>query len=391
MRRRRPQGGGAAAENASMGRLFLPTFLAGVPRPRGFDARAEQTRLAEVVLRCATALVSSEEDQAQPLIQRKCHLLTAMVPHLVLAWTWFGRPDADTLRPQVVAGPASAYARGLVIERTPLTAIGPAFRTLAGRRLEPFNVSTTSLYGPWRAAARDHGVRSVLALPLASTHDEQRGVFVLYSDVPGYFDAVGVGLFEAIAQLFGALLSRAARHAELARSANQDALTGLPNRRALDILGATLRRPTPAQQPVAVLMIDVDHFKRVNDQCGHAAGDAALRHVAEVLRGGLRASDVLVRWGGEEFAALLPGVDDASAAGIADKLRQRVAAAPIAGPDGPRTLTLTVSIGMAQLGVEEDLVAALGRADAALYRAKHSGRDRVVTAQPPGCPPDRRP
>jgi diguanylate cyclase (GGDEF)-like protein len=386
MHRRRPQGGGAAAENHPMGRLFLPTFLAGVPRPQGFDARAEQTRLAEVVLRCATALVSSDEE-AQSLIQRKCHLLTTMVPHLVLAWTWFGRPDADTLRPQVVAGPASAYAHELLIERTPLTAIGPAFRTLAGRRLEPFNVSTASLYGPWRAAARDHGVRSVLALPLASTHDEQRGLFVLYSDVPGYFDAVGVGLFEAIAQLFGALLSRAARNAELARSANQDVLTGLPNRRALDILGPSLHRPTAAQQAVAVLMIDVDHFKRVNDLCGHAAGDAALRHVAEVLRGGLRGSDVLVRWGGEEFAAVLPGVDDTSAAGIAEKLRLRVAAAPIAGSDGQRSLTLTVSIGMAQLGVAENLVAALGRADAALYLAKRSGRDRVEAAPPP----DRQP
>lgn len=363
-----------------MGRPFLPTLLAGVPRPQGFDARAEQTRLAEVVLRCATALVSSDEE-AQSLIQRKCHLLTTMVPHLVLAWTWFGPPDANTLRPQVVAGPASGYARELVIERTPLTAIGPAFRTLAGRRLEPFNVSATSLYGPWRAAAREHGVRSVLALPLASTHDEQRGVFVLYSDVPGYFDAVGVGLFEAIAQLFGALLSRAARNVELARSANQDALTGLPNRRALEILAPTLGRSTPAQQAVAVLMIDVDHFKRVNDRCGHAIGDAALRHVAELLKGGLRTTDVLMRWGGEEFAALLPAVDEAGAAAVAEKLRLRVAAAPFVGADVP--LRLTVSLGTAQLQVGESLVAALGRADAALYRAKRCGRDRVEPAAPP--------
>lgn len=365
-----------------MGRLFLPTILTGVPRPQGFDARAEQTRLAEVVLRCATALVSSDED-AQSLIQRKCRLLTTMAPHLVLAWTWFGPPDADTLRPQVVAGPASDYARGLVIERTLLTSIGPAFRTLAGRRLEPFNVSAASVYGPWRAAAREHGVRSVLALPLASTHDEQRGVFVLYSNVPGYFDAVGVGLFEAIAQLFGALLSRAARNEELARSANQDALTGLPNRRALDILSPTLCRANAAQHPVAVLMIDVDHFKRVNDQCGHAIGDTALRHVAQLLRGGLRGSDVLMRWGGEEFAALLPGVDDAGAAGIAEKLRLRVAAAPFAWTDAEAPMRLTVSIGTAQLEVGENLVAALGRADAALYRAKRGGRDRVEPAPAP--------
>jgi diguanylate cyclase (GGDEF)-like protein len=369
-----------------MGRLFLPTIFTGVPRPRGFDARAEQTRLAEVVLRCATALVSSDEEP-QPLIQRKCQLLTTMAPHLVLAWTWFGPPDATTLRPQVVAGAASSYAHDLVIERTPLTAIGPAFRTLAGRRLEPFNVSSTSLYGPWRAAAREHGVRSVLALPLASTHDEQRGLFVLYSDVPGYFDAVGVGLFEAIAQLFGALLSRAARNAELTRSANQDALTGLPNRRALDILAPSLYRRTPAQAAVAVLMIDVDHFKRVNDQCGHAAGDAALRHVAATLKGALRAGDVLMRWGGEEFAVLLPGVDDSGASAIAEKLRTRLADAPFVCAETQAPLRLTVSLGTAQLDVGESLIAALGRADAALYRAKRGGRDRVESARAPDLRP----
>ena len=362
-----------------MGRLFLPTILAGVPRPRDFDARAEQTRLAEVVLRCATALVSSDEDP-QSLIQRKCHLLTTMVPHLVLAWTWFGPPDAITLRPQVVAGPASAYARSLVIERTPLTAIGPAFRTLAGHRLEPFNVSSTSLYGPWRAAAREHGVRSVLALPLASTHDDQRGVFVLYSNVPGYFDAVGVGLFEAIAQLFGALLSRAARNAELARSANQDALTGLPNRRALDVLAMSLRRPTSAQPPVALLMIDIDHFKQINDRHGHAIGDAALRHVATVLRSGLRHPDTVMRWGGEEFAVCLQGVGPDAAGEVAEKLRARVEATPLLLPGADEPLRMTVSIGVAQLAVGESPVQALGRADAALYRAKLEGRNRIAPA-----------
>lgn len=362
-----------------MGRLFLPTIFTGTPRPRGFDARAEQTRLAEVVLRCATALVSSDEDP-QSLIQRKCHLLTTMAPHLVLAWTWFGQPDAQTLRPQVIAGPASAYARELVIERTPLTAIGPAFRTLAGRRLEPFNVSTTSLYGPWRAAAREHGVRSVLALPLASTHDEQRGIFVLYSDVPGYFDAVGVGLFEAIAQLFGALLSRAARNVELARAANQDALTGLPNRRALDVLATTLRRPTPAQPPVALLMIDIDHFKQVNDRHGHAVGDAALRHVAMLLRSALRGTDTVMRWGGEEFAVCVQGIGPDDAREVAEKLRVRIEETPLSLPAADEPLSLTVSIGIAELAVGEHPVQALGRADAALYRAKLEGRNRIAPA-----------
>jgi GAF domain-containing protein len=224
-----------------MGDLFFPHLSSRAAERAGFDPHAEQPRLAEAVVRSAASLVDGD-DNAQALIERHCHALTTLAPHIVLAWTWFGAPGASTLQPQAVAGSASAHARTLVIRRTPLTVIGPAFRTLAGQRLEPFNVSTMSLHGPWRCAAREHGVKSVLALPLRSQVDEQRGLFVLYSDVPRYFDLVGVGLFEALAQLFSAVLSRAVRNGELARAAHRDSLTGLPNRGALALLAPTLQR-----------------------------------------------------------------------------------------------------------------------------------------------------
>ena len=364
-----------------MGRFFLPGLIAGAPRePAGFNARREQSRLAEVVVRCAATLVASDAD-AQALIERKCQLLTTMAPHIVLAWTWFGPPKADRLRPQAVAGAASEYARALVIERTPLTQVGPAFRTLAGKRLEPFNVSTMSLYGPWRAAARDHGVRSVLALPLASFHDEQRGLFVLYSDVPDYFDLVGIGMFEALAQLFSAVLSRAARNAELAQAAHRDPLTGLHNRAAMPLLTSMLLRTTAADPPAAVLMIDIDRFKQVNDEHGHATGDAALRHAARCLQGSLRRGDALMRWGGEEFAVALADATPAQARAVAEKLRVAIETSPLALEGGGR-LQLTASVGVAQLAAGEAVVEALGRADAALYAAKRAGRNRVETAEP---------
>jgi diguanylate cyclase (GGDEF)-like protein len=361
-----------------MGLFFVPNLFSRTAERRGFDARAEQARVAEAVVRSAASLVAGEDD-AQALVERHCRTLTALAPHIVLAWTWFGRPDADTLAPQAMAGPASAYARGLVIRRNMLTAIGPAFRTLAGRRLEPFNVSTASLYGPWRYAAREHGVKSVLALPLASTADEQRGLLVLYADVPRYFDLVGVGLFEALAQLFSAVLSRAVRNRALAEAAHRDALTGLPNRAALALIEPGLMRVTPDDAPAAVLMLDVDHFKRVNDEHGHEAGDAALRHVAQRLQALLRHGDTLVRWGGEEFCLCLPDTDICAARAVAEKLRAGLAAAPVPLPGG-LALPLTASLGLAQLQTGETLAQALGRADAALYQAKRAGRDRVAVA-----------
>lgn len=364
-----------------MGRFFLPASISGLWPRSSFDARTEQTRLAEVVVRCAAALVASDAD-AQALIERKCRLLTGMAPHIVLAWTWFGPPQAETLRPQVVAGAASDYAHNLVIERTPFTSIGPAFRTLAGSRLEPFNVSPMSLYRPWRLAARQHGVRSVLALPLASFHDDQRGVFVLYSDVEDYFDRVGIGLFEALAQLFSAILSRASRHAELARAAYHDPLTGLHNRSALAPLTSSLLRRAESAPPAAVMMIDLDHFKFINDRYGHPAGDEALKQAACRLQSALRRDDVLIRWGGEEFAVCLPVTRPDDALKVAESLRALIAAEPVSLGGGIMH-ALTASIGLTPLAVGESLVDAIGRADAALYRAKGAGRNRVEIAEPP--------
>jgi diguanylate cyclase (GGDEF)-like protein len=367
-----------------MGFLFVPSCFSRAAERDGFDLRAEQSRVAEAVVRSAASLVGGDDD-AQALVERHCRTLTALAPHIVLAWTWFGRPDADTLQPQAVAGAASAYARGLVIRRNALTAIGPAFRTLAGWRLEPFNVSTVSLFGPWRYAAREHGVKSVLALPLASTADDQRGLLVLYADVPRYFELVGVGLFEALAQLFSAVLSRAVRNRALAEAAQRDALTGLPNRSALALLAPRLARIVADDPPVGVVMLDIDRFKLINDTHGHDGGDTALRHVAARLQGLVRQGDTLVRWGGEEFCLCLPGTDAEGAHAAAEKLRAGLAAEPVPMPDGT-ALSLTASLGVAMLGAGEPLATAVGRADAALYRAKHAGRNRVERAPDAAAP-----
>ncbi|MFN8111030.1 MAG: GGDEF domain-containing protein [Thermoleophilia bacterium] len=160
----------------------------------------------------------------------------------------------------------------------------------------------------------------------------------------------------------------------LARQALEDQLTGLPNRRAVDgALAAALANHRRGEAGLSLLTIDLDHFKEVNDGGGHAAGDAALCRVADILRRSVRAGDTLGRMGGDEFVIVLAGCDRADALRVAEQIRASV---QDTGAD------LTVSVGIATApddGVDADT---LSRAsDAALYAAKLAGRNRVVAAQ----------
>jgi diguanylate cyclase (GGDEF)-like protein len=165
------------------------------------------------------------------------------------------------------------------------------------------------------------------------------------------------------------------RERELERLAYYDELTGLPNRRSvLRQLEALISRGRRHGHAMALLMVDADHFKAVNDLHGHAAGDAALRALAERLCERLRTEDVAGRFGGEEFVIALPDADAAGAVAVAEGVRAAVSARPltIAG----RELSLTVSVGWATWE-DDDLGQLLARADGALYEAKAAGRDCV--------------
>ncbi len=163
----------------------------------------------------------------------------------------------------------------------------------------------------------------------------------------------------------------------------RDPLTGLLNRRAFhDAVARDVARARRGGAPLAVIMIDVDHFKRVNDDHGHEAGDRALVALAAILRDGVRASDLACRFGGEEFVVALPGMPVELAAARADAWREAFAAAGLVGAGGA-ALRVTLSAGVAALGADASIDAALRRADEALYAAKRDGRDRVVVAAPP--------
>jgi diguanylate cyclase (GGDEF)-like protein len=183
----------------------------------------------------------------------------------------------------------------------------------------------------------------------------------------------------ALLALLGAMaLQQVNKSRRLKRLAMTDELTGLPNRRSiLDFLDRVLREAAGAGEPLAVVAFDVDHFKRINDAHGHHGGDDALRAIADVVGRPLPAEARVGRMGGEEFLVVLPKTDAARAHALAESLREAVS---VAGFDGFRPdERVTISLGVAAAGPGEDVEALLKRADGALYRAKHDGRDRTVS------------
>jgi len=165
----------------------------------------------------------------------------------------------------------------------------------------------------------------------------------------------------------------AERTRELQRVASTDMLTGLHNRRKLDeVLGYEVERVHRYGGGLAVILLDIDHFKQTNDSYGHPAGDRVLAAVASILRSGARSIDSVGRWGGEEFMVICPQTELEGACALAEMLRLRFAAAEF-----PEVGRKTCSFGVAALGRDETLPGLVARADAALYRAKQNGRNAV--------------
>ncbi len=188
-----------------------------------------------------------------------------------------------------------------------------------------------------------------------------------------------IAAFTPVATALGFALMVATRlHDDLREAASTDPLTGLANRRRVE----GLARPwlDDPRGLLSALMIDVDHFKRINDRFGHDAGDEALIWLGSHLRVEARATDLVGRLGGEEFVLLLPGTSRNDAAALAERLRATVAAVPIV-LGGEQPWPLTISIGVAErVPGDSDVRELLRRADDAMYEAKRSGRNRVVVA-----------
>ena len=168
---------------------------------------------------------------------------------------------------------------------------------------------------------------------------------------------------------------------QIRQLATHDDLTGLLNRRAmLDRMQLEQRRSLRSGSPLLIAQLDIDHFKAVNDTHGHAAGDLVLQSFADTVRRNVRDTDVLARWGGEEFVLLLCDTPAADAVALMERLRQAVQAMQVPVAQGGQPITVTVSIGLARHAPADPLAGTLERADRALYAAKAGGRNRVVPA-----------
>jgi diguanylate cyclase (GGDEF)-like protein len=293
---------------------------------------------------------------------------------VAVAALWAADPSAD----------ATLFAQPrLLVASLPMAAIsGYLVVTLMRKRMRP-----------WPLGAR----YVATAAAFGCVTNAGRPVAFLFVDghvdplkTPVAIVAVGSALGSSLLLYIGIAMqveTRAREHLEhkneqLSQQAFTDGLTGLANRRHLeDTALIELARSRRHGWPLTVLLIDVDHFKRVNDRFGHATGDAVLRETAKSMLIGLRSHDMLARWGGEEFALLLPHCSPADAEQVAQRILTSVRQATLPALEGGH---VTVSIGIAAArDDDDDFHAVLRRADRALYRAKDAGRNQFKLSEQP--------
>jgi diguanylate cyclase (GGDEF)-like protein len=362
---------GAFADHAA---LFLE---AGALLRRERQGRARATAVARV-----TRLAASRHEPESLLQGVAPELLTVSGADRVILY--LKHPRTDVLAPVAAAGvtaeeePRAAEIR-LGLESGPLE---PLRRGGAVVFQEPANPAPGSIQ-PFPQA------KSVLFVPLAA-REQVLGAAVLASlRRHRHFDSGLVEYLKDLAQQVALGVENARLFSALSQMASTDELTSLANRRRFsEALRTELARARRLESPLSLVLADVDHLKIINDTYGHPVGDAAIRHVAEVLREGRREIDLAARLGGEEFAILLPGSEPSGAFRAAERVRQRLTATQL-----PAVGTVTVSMGVASFpedGTSEEQLIRV--ADQRLYAAKEAGRNRVcafsldLPLQGPGRP-----
>ncbi len=291
-------------------------------------------------------------------------------------WTAF-RLLLEYLLPHVPVDRAVVIAHGYhgrdVVVSEPLEDRG-LVDDLHGPRL--LALRRQSLTGQPMQATMSHEGRAVVeALVPVAVGSQAWGALLLQRDVTKPFTDEELSAALEFVRLTTLHADETAATHALRRTAEVDALTGAPNRRSIDQWLNRHFSPRTRERSLSLLFVDIDHFKRVNDLHGHACGDHCLRQVAIALRSMLRQQDVLGRYGGEEFIALLPGTDVTTARGLAERLRLAVEDCEVEWQGAH--LHLSVSIGVATCQPQETAAALLDRADRALYAAKREGRNRV--------------
>jgi diguanylate cyclase len=329
----------------------------GARQLSGLDPMRESQAVLQALIEASPELAAL--DDSARVVRRCCELVAGSSPRIRLAWFWRGPADATEIRPKAWAGPASGRAARLTVACNLWTRPGSA----------------------WRIACDDEEIDAAIGLPLAMPEGDH-GVLVVHAADRAYFDGVGAEPFAAFARFAEVALAQIEARRRLCIAADTDPLTGQHNRRAMSELLEQLHQQAGiGRSRLSVVMLDIDHFKAINDRYGHQAGDQVLQAVAQCLRVQLRAEDHLARWGGEEFLAVLPGADAESVRRITERLRESVESLRV--PIGDAQVQVTCSLGVASCGPRmASLDRLIREADSALYRAKRTGRNRVCEALP---------
>ena len=264
------------------------------------------------------------------------------------------------------------------------------FSFITGERINPEQITKRLAMRPFESRSRGSSnsrLKSHISLPLIN-EGKVLGCASLNSDQTNAFDAQALQFFSLITYQMASSMKHSQVISSMKDMAIYDTLTHVYNRRQLDqVLEEEFRNSSLKKQPLSIIMVDIDHFKAINDRYGHDEGDKALIHIASLLKASLRKHDIVARFGGEEFLVILAKTTMRDAAVIAERIRRSVEAAPLSA--GDEKIHLTVSLGIAAIPAiwpnsKDEFIK---YADMALYEAKDKGRNRVCFYVPTKDPP----
>jgi len=287
-------------------------------------------------------------------------------------------PDHDVRHLLIAGGAATEEFPGLIFTEA-LVGLAPQYVSLTKPWLGIFSASDHQLILP-----DTEGNASIAMIPLRHKNKLLGSINFCSADASRFTANHAIDFFDHLGVIASFALENVVNRARLLRSGFTDVLTGWNNRRYLHVrLNEELARARRDATTLTCLMLDIDHFKQVNDTFGHAAGDEVIKEIAQRIELQVRASDVAARYGGEEFVILLPNTDTSSGQLLAERVRAEIGSTPIdVGQE--KSTGVTVSIGIACTSPHRDDVdlkitgeSLLARADVSLYRAKSAGRDQV--------------
>jgi diguanylate cyclase (GGDEF)-like protein len=344
-------------------------ILYDITRIKRAEMSAVEARNIAETLREAGLTLSSKLDfkQISALI---LELMKRVIPYDIGA---FLTVEGADLKLAAIKRPADA--RNLVGETYPVA--GSRLCNMAVQRKQPLISEITGPDDILLPLRLDKGVHSFLGVPVVF-RDRATGLIALYNSAAAVFTEEDARVAELFSSQVAIALDNSRKVEQMEKQAITDELTGLDNRRAFFLTGEReIGRARRYRRPLALIFFDIDDFKKVNDTHGHLVGDQVLQVLTKLVTKTTRGTDIVCRYGGEEFIVLMPEANREEGLAMAERLRQEISRMTVVTTAG--TLSLTVSLGVAELGPEEDenLAALISRADRAMYQAKAAGRNTV--------------